>query len=349
MNVEPSSKRLWLLRAAKVLILAIVVWAVHRTLYQAWQQVGQYEWQLEPAWLAAAAGLYLTGLTVAGLFWRRVLQTMGQEAGIVEALRAYFIGHLGKYVPGKAMVVVLRAGLIRGTRVNTAVAAASVFFETLTMMAVGAFLAAAVLAAGFREDSPLFVAALGMMALSGLPIVPPVFRRLARLAGVGKSDPAIRATLDRLGYGILALGVVAMTISWGFLGLSLWATLRAMGLEGLDPWGELPRYTACVSLAMVAGFVLLVLPGGLGVREAVLIELLVPYLVRLFSDSPDPRARAALIAVAAAALLRLVWLLSEILAAALMYFWRPRRQDHAEAGLPAQADPDPAHEAIPSR
>lgn len=349
MNVEPSSKRLWLLRVAKVLILAIVVWAVHRTLYQAWQQVGQYEWQLEPVWLAAAAGLYLTGLTVAGLFWRQVLQTMGQEARIVEALRAYFVGHLGKYVPGKAMVVVLRTGLIRGSRVNTAVAAASVFFETLTMMAVGAFLAAAVLAAGFREDSPLFVAALGMMALSGLPILPPVFRRLARLAGVGKSDSAIRATLDQLGYGILALGVIEMTVSWGFLGLSLWATLRAMGLEGLDPWGELPRYTACVSLAMVAGFVLLVLPGGLGVREAVLIELLVPYLVRLFSDSPDPRARAALIAVAAAALLRLVWLLSEILAAALMYFWRPRRQDHAEAGLPAQADPDPTREAIPSR
>jgi len=36
--------------------------------------------------------------------------------------RAYLIGHLGKYVPGKAMVVVLRVGLITpyGARAATA-------------------------------------------------------------------------------------------------------------------------------------------------------------------------------------------------------------------------------------
>jgi len=50
-----------------------------------------------------------------------------------------------KYVPGKALVVILRAGLIRSRRVNAVVAAISVFYETLTMMAVGSFLAGAIL------------------------------------------------------------------------------------------------------------------------------------------------------------------------------------------------------------
>ena len=83
--------------------------------------------------------LYLVGLLPEGLFWQRALRAMGQEAPLGRTLRAYYIGHLGKYVPGKAMVVVLRTGLICGPGVDAGIAAASVFLETLTMMAVGAF------------------------------------------------------------------------------------------------------------------------------------------------------------------------------------------------------------------
>ena len=61
---------------------------------------------------------------------------------MLETTRAYYVGHLGKYVPGKALVVIIRTGLISGPRVDTTVAAVSIFIETLTMMAVGAFLAA---------------------------------------------------------------------------------------------------------------------------------------------------------------------------------------------------------------
>jgi uncharacterized membrane protein YbhN (UPF0104 family) len=312
-------RKKWLLLTAKLLAAAIVIWAVHRTLYTAWQQAGQYDWQLEPLWLVVAGGLYLGGLSLAGLFWHHVLRTLGQDARWGESLRAYLIGHLGKYAPGKAMVIVLRAGLIRSERVNTGVAAVSVFFETMTMMGAGAFWGAAVLAAGFRGEGHFFASAVLVMVLSTLSVLPPVFRRLARLLGVGKSDPAVADKLRRLGYGTLVRGWATMTVSWCLLGLSLWATLRAMGLEGIDPVGQLPRYTACVSLAVVAGFVLVVLPGGLGVREAALIQLLVPYLKDVLPASPDRIGQASLVAVAAAALLRLIWLLSEIAAAALCY------------------------------
>ncbi len=70
----------------------------------------------------------------------------------LNTLRAYYIGHLGKYVPGKAMVVILRTVMVRGHRVDAAVAAVSVFFETLTMMAVGAFMAAGILAVRLRKE-----------------------------------------------------------------------------------------------------------------------------------------------------------------------------------------------------
>jgi len=306
-----SSRKAWLMTGLKLLVVALVLLAVRQTIVDAVAQLGQHPWHFEPGWLVAAGMLYLLGLLPAGLFWHRVLLVLGQDAQVGETLRAYYIGHLGKYVPGKAMVVVIRTGLIRSRRVDTAVAAVSVFFETLTMMSVGAFLAAAVLAAWFHGQSVLFWVAVGLMLAAGTPTLPPVFKRLVRSAGVGKSDPSTAESLRRLGYGTLLLGWIAMAVGWVMLGLSLWAVLRAMGTAAIDPIGQLHLYTAGVSLAMVAGFVSLV-PGGAVVREAVLAELMVPHL-------------GEVVALVSAVLLRLVWLVSELVISGILYLGGVRR------------------------
>ena len=314
MNRTRPDRARWLKSAVKLLVVLLLVWAVHGTLAEAWRQLDQHPWQIRPLWLVAAGALYLAGLLPAALFWHRVLLVLGQEASLGETLRAYFIGHLGKYVPGKAMVVVLRAGLIRSHRVQTGVAAVSVFFETLTMMASGAFLSAAILAVWFRGHGFLFVVSLGLMAAAGLPTIPPVFRRLVRLAGVGKSDPQTAERLERLGYGTLLTGWIAMSLGWCLLGWSLWAVLEAMGLPNLAPILELPRYTASVALAMVAGFLSLI-PGGAVVRELILTELMVPYF-----GQTAPQISAEVAALVSAVLLRLVWLVSELGISGILYF-----------------------------
>jgi glycosyltransferase 2 family protein len=311
--VPPEHSRLRKLVAAavKLLVVVVVFWFVRGTILTAVEKLDGYSWQIRPGWLVASAVLYLLGLLPAGLFWHRVLRTLGQEARLGETLRAYYIGHLGKYVPGKAMVVVLRAGLIRSHRVSTGVAAASVFFETLAMMSVGAFIAAAILAVGFREQTFLCLVALGLMVGAGLPIVPPIFRRLARLAGVGRSDPATAAAMAKLGWRSLAEGVAAMTLAWGLLGTSLWAVLRAMEVPDVNLIAQMPLYVASVSLAMVAGFLSLI-PGGALVRELILAELVAPR----FGD---------VVAVVSAVFLRLVWLVAELVISGILYFIRPDR------------------------
>ena len=92
------------------------------------------------------------------------------------------------------------------------------------------------------------------------------------------------------------------------MGLSLWAVLkslphrRAAGPLVSQLW---PRLTASVSLAVVAGFLSL-LPGGLGVRELVLDELMTePF--------------GAMVALVSAVLLRFVWLLAELMVSVILY------------------------------
>lgn len=322
MSQTRSSRKKWLMAAVKLLIVAAILWWVCGSLREGWTELNEQDkdqWNWQPGWLVLAGVTYLLGLLPFGLFWFRVLRILGQRAHLGETLRAYYIGHLGKYVPGKAMVVVLRTGLIRGRRVNTGVAAVSVFLETLTMMAVGAFLAATYLLLFFPEEPMWSYAAAVLMAVSLAPTIPPVFKRLARLAGVGKSDPRSAEKLDRLGYKTLVLGWLLSLAGWMLLGLSYWAALRAMGIEGLDPIGHLPRYVAGVALAVVAGFLLLVLPGGVGVREAFLAKLMVPYLGELC------QAQANVTAWASAFLLRLVWTVSELVISGILWLAKPRK------------------------
>ena len=92
---------------------------VKGTLVDGWRELTQRDeghWHWQPGWLVAAGLIYLAGLLPFALFWFRVLRVLGQRPTLRETLRAYYIGHLGKYVPGKAMVVVMRTALIRSDR-----------------------------------------------------------------------------------------------------------------------------------------------------------------------------------------------------------------------------------------
>lgn len=306
MAKDPTGRRKrWFVATVKLLIVVVVVWCIRDTLLHAWNQLGERRWQCNFGWLVVAGGLYLLGTLLCGVFWHRTLLALGQKVGLPTALRAYYIGHLGKYVPGKAMVVILRTGMVRGEGVDTSLAAVSVFFKTLTMMSIGALMGAALVAGWFREQMLLFWAALAMMVAAGLPTLPPVFRRLVRLVGVGRANPAIAEKLGDLGYKTVLLGWVLTGLGWIILGLSFWAVLRAVGAGEANPIAQIHLQTAAVTLATVAGFLSFV-PGGAVVREAVLTELMVPHL----GDA---------VALLSAILLRLVWLVAELVISGILY------------------------------
>lgn len=299
----------------KLAILALVLWGGHRTIVAGLADLHQNGWQishLQPAWAALAALLYLLSQFPCGWFWHSVLVALGQPIALLQALRAYYIGHLGKYVPGKAMVVVLRAGLLGRTHVKTSLAVVAVFYETFTTMAVGAMVAAIILLSGHREQKWLIAGSLGLALVVGLPTLPPIFARVMRLLRLSPSGTESAPAFVHLSIGSLVAGWLAIAIGWFFAGASLWAVLRAIGVENVEFTSDVPLDTATVALAIGLGFVSM-LPAGFGVREVVLLQLLAPRLEQLM---PQQGQALALIAVI---MLRLVWLAAEIALAAVLY------------------------------
>lgn len=308
LNPVSASSKKWLVRGAKTLIVVLVAWGVHRTVMSALEQLGQHSWQVSPGWLVLSGVLYLLGSLPCGFFWRRVLTELGQQPRLGTLMRAYYIGHLGKYVPGKAMVIVLRTSLVRGPTVDTRVAAVTVVYETLTMMAVGSAMSLLALLLWTPRHGWLILLSAGLLVVTVIPCLPPVFERLAGFAGVGRDDATVADRLRQLHIRRLAIPWLAVAGGWLLLALSLWAVLVGIDAPGVDLATQVPLYTAAVGLAVVAGFLSLI-PGGALVREAVLLELVAPHF-------------GASSALVAAILLRLVWLVSELVASGILYLWR---------------------------
>ncbi len=305
---RPITWKRWLVLAVNAAILLGVSWGlwiyVSRYLadLQTWETLwGRIRWPLLPL----AGFLYLLGLFPCAAFWRGALSTLGYQPSWLATARAYYIGHLGKYIPSKAMVVFLRVWMLQG-RVPAAPAGIAVFLETLTMMAVGGVLAGGLLAAFYREHLWLAALGVGLAAAAAVPILPPVLAKLAALARVGQADPELVERLELLTLRKHLPGVLGIAGGWFLMGLSLTVTITALDPSWSVGLGEIILCTAGVGLSVVAGFLSL-LPGGVGVREVVLM----PVLLTATAENA--------VAVAAAILLRLVWLLSEAVISAILY------------------------------
>lgn len=300
-------------RAVKLTVGAVVVAAVGRQAARAWSQLGAEgrSVRVDGGWIAASMAVYLGGLLALGLVYSRVLDRGPNRVGRWAAIRAYLVSHLGKYVPGKALVVVMRVGLVTPFGARPATAAFAALYETLLMMAAGGLLSAAVGAGPTFDLGPWHIPAalVGLGVGSALLVVvwPSVFPRLASLArlpfpGVGPD------AIPRLSGRLLAEGLATSFVGWGLMGLSQVAVLRSIGVA-LSP-STWPAVVGAVALATVAGFVVPIAPGGLGVREWVL-------WTTLGALAPGG------LAVVGAILLRLSWLGAEILAAAVAMLIRP--------------------------
>jgi uncharacterized membrane protein YbhN (UPF0104 family) len=258
-----TSNRRWVIWALRIVVLVVVCLGVSGTVRNALAQLSQHEWHVRPAWLAAAGALYVIGLFPMAWFWYRALAALGQPAPWNAALRAYYLGHLGKYVPGKAMAVILRVAAVRKWVPSMRLALVSTMLETLTMMAVGAFLAA-VLSTFLPRSKPELAAFALLTAIAvGLPTLPPIARWLARFGvarmkqpmveanGGETSDcsstrPDIESNLRGINLRLLIEGWSAALVCWLFLGMSLWATLCAIGVDDLNLIDALPTLITAV-------------------------------------------------------------------------------------------------------
>lgn len=264
------------------IILLVLGWIAFR-LVESWKEISQYHWNLQYGWIILSGIFYLTAFLPAATLWYLSLHWMGQKPTYFSAIKAFYASQLGKYIPGKAMVVLIRVGMLAEENIRASIAAVAAFYETLTMMATGAFLSALVIVIYFREHWIYSLMAFGAMLLVGLPVLPPIFIRIIHFLRIGKNDPTLDEHLRQITWRSIGVGFGLMTILWIMFGMGLWAAILGLGIVPGDLLEHIPRYVSVTALAIVLGFAVPLSPGGIGVREVILSLLLVPYFATILA------------------------------------------------------------------
>lgn len=262
-----------------------------------WGEIGAAMAQIGLLRLALALLGAVCGLALTGLLWQRLLAALGSPVRTADAARVFFVGQLGKYVPGSVWTFAAQAQLGRRHEVpaRSSVSASALFLLVHVFSAV--LLGGLLAALGFL-DTDLWVGWWWLAVFAAIvALAPATLRTLgARIAGKGVAP-------QLTGSNVVG-AVAAMGLVWVAYGFSLWWLLPDLELSLASAAGVV----AAFALAHAAGVLLIVAPAGLGAREGVLIALLVPMV-----GVPS--------AAAAALLARLVHALADFLIAGAAAAW----------------------------
>lgn len=296
-------------RVAFVLLTVACAWWGFRG---RWGEVGSAMAATGPVRLGAAVGCVVVGLALTGLLWRLLLARLGSEVSAREASAVFFVGQLGKYVPGSVWSLAVQADLGRryAVPVRRSVTASALFLlvHTATGLVVGGALALGGVFGADLPEGPLTAWPLLVTFVGAVALLPP----LLRWAGDTLAGRGVRTIVTIVDLGRV---VVLMAAVWTAYGVAL---VLLVGHDGPGPGAAV----AAFALAHAAGVLLVVAPAGVGAREVVLVALLAPVV-----GVPAAGAAAVLVRVAHA-------LADFLLAGAAAAWGRAPARDAVREGRP---------------
>lgn len=269
-----------LTRVARPLFVVVAVVLLVLALRGQWDGFAAAVVRISPARLGGATVLGALALVGNALAWRAAMASVGAPLPLRPALRAFCLSQLGKYVPGSVWPVLAQTelardhGYTRSRGATGSLLAMVVGVVTSSVVATTALVARPDQLAAYWWVWP-FVAAAATLLL------PPVLTRVVRLAArVLRRDTPVPHVSGRhvgaaVGWSLLmwvAFGAHTALVAGAFAQLSV---------------ADVATLTGAFALAWLVGFVVVVAPAGVGVREAALVVVLGGLLTR-----PDALALA---------------------------------------------------------
>lgn len=303
--------------AAALLFAGLLLFGQWQELRRLGADVGGYGWRLSAGWLAAALALATLNLFLMGAAWVRLYRAAGGTVRYRRGVGVWVATNLGRYIPGKVWQLSGLAVHLRESGESGSLGLASALAFQVVVLVTGIAVAAGVLGADLAlvpGGSPA-VAAAAVLLLLGL-LHPRVVRGGMRLAARVLDREEAPDAAPPTGPALLrsAGGMVA---AWGLYGVGLWCLVR--GLSASVEAGPV-LLTGVFAAAYVAGYLVLVAPGGLLVREGAMTGLLAAL-------TPMGAAVAGAVAVAAR-----IWVTVAEIAAAAFSLALPGRGTDRTAG-----------------
>lgn len=300
-----------------LLIAAASIGFVAQRITSQWSEVRRDLAHVQFGWLALGALGATLGMVGLALAWRPVLRALGAHApSPASVTRWYFVGEIGKYLPGGIWPMVGRAELARRGGAPAPVAYSSVALSLLLMETAAACVAAIALPfSGVARHQAAAWLVILIVPLTFVVLHPAV---LGRLLALGRRVTGRTIEIAVPPWSTTARLVAGYVPAWCAIGAGTYAVLRSLG----DETSFWTVFVAAI-ISWIIGFLLVPVPGGVGVREAAFTALL---------------GSAGGTAATAAVLARLVFVLVDALGAVVAALGLRASLRRARAGAPDSAD-----------
>jgi glycosyltransferase 2 family protein len=259
-------------RALSIVLGVAAAALLIRTGIAGWNELRESNTTLHVGWLAGAVLFAAAAMTWIAITWRAVMCLCGCELPLPPTLGAYYLGELGKYVPGAIWPVVGRGELARQQRHARGLSTErETIYESVLLSLIYLFLAGLVVAfvgiaaSGFRGGWPLLLLLILPAGIGALH--PSISRPLLATAAKLTRGKLKAPTLPTWSVSVQMIG--RYIPAWVLVVGSSWCASHAIGLSV-----PVMVLVGATCLGWVAGFVFIPAPGGLGPRELVFTLLL---------------------------------------------------------------------------
>ena len=260
------SPRLRLL--VRIGFFAVLIGLFALALHGKWHQIGVSYEKLSWYSLAIATALGFGNIFAAMMAWRSLLADLDSPLRLPVAMRIFFLGQLGKYLPGSVWTVVAQADLGRDHEIPPRRTVAASVLGMAVSLAAGLVLAVVTLPFSAPGAVDQYVWVLLVLPLLVVALLPKNLDRLTHfLFKVLRREPPDHEFTLR---GVL-VALAWQTIGWLSVGgevfVLCWALHAPIGRSLLLALGG-------TALAWSAGFLAIPLPSGAGLREVITIAIL---------------------------------------------------------------------------
>lgn len=277
---ERSTAKRVLRYVVTLAVVGIVGWLFARSLAANWEQVREHHLGIS-WWWALATACFAAAVAMTGIAWGRIVRWLDPSARVParEAIAVQCLSWMLKYIPGQVGSVtnkVLWAGRkgISRTLVLISFLYEHIFLQIVSIVPAVVILLLSLGPSLFGANATLLLAPLAVLIPAAVVLYPPAFHALIALP----ARRLLKAEVPRDYFlsgprTVLSLGEFLLPRLLNGIGF----VIIAATVSDITPQHWLP-FIATYALAGAIGILAILVPSGLGVREAVIVVVLSQYV-----------------------------------------------------------------------
>lgn len=248
-----------------VIVSAAVIWFIWHNIERITAFQFRFDWRYAALGFLAVLAAYLASFII----WRNVAKSFGLNAPVLTEGSAWSLSQLGKYVPGKITLLLVRLDAYRGYSKRKVAIATGV--EYVASLASACLL---ILVSFAFTNVPTFIRWFAVIGAICFPLFlwPPFFSRI--INGVFKIM-RLEPVEIILSYKLILRFIGAYTLCGLLHGLGLFCVLNSLSAVSVTYYLTI---TGAYFSAGLIGIAAVFAPAGLGVREGVLFLVLPAFI-----------------------------------------------------------------------